>query len=109
MREKRESAAACCFFGVGDGRRRGEEVEREVTGWVCCRKLWRFRRVVRREWRGEKKVCRWTLFFRRCSDWWLWRFPVEEFDRRRGKARSEGKREREGSVAVVEGEGKIEN
>ncbi|MCE3052376.1 hypothetical protein HAX54_052445, partial [Datura stramonium] len=42
MREKRESAAACYFSGVGDGRRRGEEVEREVTGWVCCRKLWRY-------------------------------------------------------------------
>ncbi|MCE0482013.1 hypothetical protein HAX54_040314 [Datura stramonium] len=42
MREKRGSAAACCFSGVADGRRRGEEVEREVTGWVCCRKLWRY-------------------------------------------------------------------
>ncbi|MCD7467792.1 hypothetical protein HAX54_005411 [Datura stramonium] len=35
--------------------------------------------------------------------WWLWHFPVEEFDRRRGKARSEGKREREGSVGSVVG------
>ncbi|MCD9559619.1 hypothetical protein HAX54_017683, partial [Datura stramonium] len=60
--------------------------------WTGCRSLqW----VVRRECRGEKKVRRWTLFFRRCSDWWLWRFPVE-----RGKARSEGKRERERSAVI---------
>ncbi|MCE3217035.1 hypothetical protein HAX54_010137, partial [Datura stramonium] len=32
MREKRESAAACCFSGVGDGRRRGEEWRREREG-----------------------------------------------------------------------------
>ncbi|MCD7471408.1 hypothetical protein HAX54_011822 [Datura stramonium] len=39
--EGEESAAACCFpaLVMGDGEKR---VEREVTGWVCCRKLWRY-------------------------------------------------------------------
>ncbi|MCE3216215.1 hypothetical protein HAX54_005490 [Datura stramonium] len=37
-----EEGVGGCMLFFRRWRRRGEEVEREVTGWVCCRKLWRY-------------------------------------------------------------------